>query len=113
MEDTTMDIELLVEGEGLAEVETIRVAEGSVAREVIVAVAAKGHFAAQEAFLFVEDSEELIDPARLLDRGMGNKVHHVHRVHRVDVRVFYQGREIDRQFAPSARVQRLLDWAVG
>ena len=108
-----MDIELLVEGEGLAEVEAILVAEGSTAREIVVAVAAKGHFSAEGAFLFVEDGEEPIDHARVLDRSMADKVHHVHRVHRIDVRVFYQGRQIDRRFAPSTRVERVLDWAVG
>jgi len=113
MEDTPMDIELLVEGEGLAEVETIRVSEGSPVREIVVAVAAKGHFAAEEASLFIEDSEEPIDLARVVERNMGDKVHHVHRVHRIEVRVFYQGRQIDRRFAPSTRVQRVLDWAIG
>lgn len=108
-----MDVELLVEGEGLTEVETIRVPEGSAAREIIIVIAAKGHFPAEDAFLFVEDSEEAIDPARVLDGSMADKVHQVHRVHRIDVRVFYQSRQIDRRFAPSARVERVLDWAAG
>jgi len=108
-----MDIELLVEGEGLVEVETIRVPEGSAAREIVIAVAAKGHFAAEEAFLFVEDSDEPIDPVLVLDKSMAGRVHHVHRAHRIDVRVFYQGRHIDRRFGPSTRVERVLDWAVG
>lgn len=108
-----MEIELLVEGEGLAEVEAIRILEGSRAREIIIAVAAKGQFPAEGAVLYVEDSEEPIDPERLIDSGMAGKVHHVHRAHRIEVRVFYQGREINRRFAPSARVERVLDWAVG
>jgi hypothetical protein len=108
-----MEIELLVEGEGLAEVEAIRIPEGSPAREIIIAIAAKGQFPAEGAFLFVEDRDEPIDPALILDSGMACKVHHVHRAHRIDVRVFYQGRQIDRRFAPSARVGRVLDWAVG
>jgi len=108
-----MDIELLVEGEGLVEVETISLPEGSAAREIVIAVAAKGHFAAEEAVLFVEDSEKPIDLAQVFDSGMADKVHHVHRVHRIDVRVFYQGRQIDRRFAPSARVERVFDWADG
>lgn len=108
-----MDLELLVEGEGLAEVETIRVPEGSAVREIVVAVAAKGQFAAAEAFLFAEDSEEPIDLALVIEKDMADKVHHVHRLHRIDVRVSYQNRQIERRFAPSTRVQRVLDWAVG
>ena len=58
-----MDIEVMVEGEGLTEVETIRIPEGSVAREIAKVVAVKGGFPVEEAILFIEDCEEPIDLA--------------------------------------------------
>jgi hypothetical protein len=109
-----MDIEVMVEGEGLTEVETIRIPEGSVAREIAKVVAVKGGFPVEEAILFIEDCEEPIDLAVVVvEEEVGGRVHHVHRARRIDVAVFYQSHQIDKRFAPSTRVQRVLDWAVG
>lgn len=109
-----MDIELLVEGEGIADVETIRIPEGSAGREIVAAVALKGGFPAEEGILFVEDVEEPIDLTLVIaeDKCRGT-VHHVHRARHVEVSVFYQGHHKGKRFSPSARVQRVLDWAVG
>lgn len=112
-ENMNIAIEVLVEGEGLTEVEIVRLPEGSIAREIVAAVATKGGFPVEEAFLFVEDCEEPLDLALIVENRMTDKVHHVHRTRKIDVGVFYQGRQIYRQFAPSVRVQRVLDWAVG
>lgn len=106
-------IELLAEGEGLADVEVIRLAPGSVVREIIVAVAAKGGFSPDEAFVFLEDGDEPLDVAAIILEEHAHRIHHVHRRPRVDVRVFYKNDTILRPFRPSARIQRVLDWAVG
>lgn len=107
------EIEILVEGEGLAEVEAIRILVGSAASEIVAAVAVKGGFPVEGAILFVEDCDEPIDLAIVvLDEEVSGKVHHVHRARKIEVGVFYQGRRIERRFAPSTRVQRVLDWAV-
>jgi hypothetical protein len=109
-----MDIEVIVEGEGLSEVETIRIPRGGAAREIVVAVAAKGGFPAEEGILFVEDSDDPLDPALVVvEETLARKVHHVHRARHVEVAVYYQGRHIEKRFSPSTRVQRVLDWAVG
>jgi hypothetical protein len=109
-----MDIEIMVEGEGLAEIETIRIPIGSTAREIVAAVAAKGGYATEEAILFIEDCEEPVDLAILVvEEDVSSKVHHVHRARTIEVTVFYQGRQLEKRFAPSTRVQRVLDWAVG
>jgi hypothetical protein len=109
-----MEIELFVEGEGLADVEAIRIPEGSAASEIVAAVATKGGFPAEEALLFVEDVEEPLDLAVVVVREKAvGKVHHVHRARTIEVAVYYQGRHIEKRFPPSARVQRVLDWAVG
>ena len=77
-----MDIEVIVEGEGLSEVETIRIPHGVAAREIVVAVAAKGGFPAEEGILFVEDSEEPLDLALVVvEETLARKVHHVYLGH--------------------------------
>ena len=105
-------VEIMVEGEGFAEVELIRLPQGSATREIVVAVAAKHGFRPEEAFLFVEDCEEPLDLSLLIKGGMAGKVHHVHRARQIEVTVFYQRREIEKRFSPAARVERVLDWAV-
>ncbi len=106
-------IELLMEGEGLADVEVIRLAPGSTAREIVVAAAAKGGFDPEEAVLFVEDGEEPIELVTVILEEHRGRVHHVHRLHHVEAEVFYKDGKIERRFRPSARIHRVLDWAVG
>lgn len=114
IERPKMDIEVIVEGEGLAEVETIRIPRGVAAREIVVAVAAKGGFPAEEGILFVEDSEEPLDLALIVvEETLARKVHHVHRARLIEVFVYFQDGHKEKRFPPSARVLRVLDWAVG
>jgi hypothetical protein len=69
-----MDIEVIVEGEGFTEVEVFRLPEGSVAKDIVVAVAVKAGFSPEEGLLFIEDGEEPLDLALVIDeetvRGM-------------------------------------------
>jgi hypothetical protein len=114
MENTAGEIEVLVEGEGLAGIEVIRIPAGSAARSIVEAVAVRGSFRVEGAALFVEDCENSVDlTVVLVEEDVAGKVHHVHRSHKIEVGVFYQGRKLARRFPPSARVQRVLDWAVG
>jgi hypothetical protein len=109
-----VSLEILVEGEGLADVEILLIAEGASAQEVVSGVAAKGAFADAEAVLFVEDGDEPLDLATtVVDEAFRGRVHHVHRLRRVTAVVSYKEQQIERQFSPSTRVQRVLDWAVG
>lgn len=107
-------IAVMVEGEGLAEVELIHIPHGSTAAEIVAVVAAKGGYMAEEAVLYAEDCDQPIDIAMVVtEEAFGRKVHHVHRARKVEAAVFYQMRQIERRFVPSTRVQRVLDWAVG
>jgi hypothetical protein len=109
-----MNIELLVAGEGLADVEVILLPLGSSARELVSAVAMKAGFSADEALLFLEDADEPVDIAvAVIDEAHAGRIHHVHRLRQVEVKVFYKDQHIERRFRPAARVQRVLDWAVG
>lgn len=107
------DVEVMVEGEGLAEIETVRVPLGSGAGEIVIAVAKKVGFPAEEAVLLIEDCDEPVSLAVIIDEEFGGRVHHVHRARRVDVAVHYNGGEKHRHFSPATRVQLVLDWAVG
>ena len=109
-----MEIAVLVEGEGLPDVATVLVPPGCVAREIVTAVAARSGFPAGEGLLFLEDGEEPLDLALVIvDEVVRGKVHHVHRARQVEVTVFYKDGHKEKRFPPSARVQRVLDWAVG
>lgn len=109
-----MEIEVIVEGEGLADLATIRLPHGAAGQELIAAVAARGGFPAGEASLFVEDEDEELDASKLIvDERMSGRVHHVHRAKQIEVTVFYGKEERRKAFRPAARVQRVLDWAVG
>jgi hypothetical protein len=108
-----MHIEVIIEGEGLAEVETIQIPQGSAAREIVVAVAGKCGFPAEDAFLFIEDVEEPVDlEIVIVEETANGTVHHVHRARYIEVSVFYKEERKEKRFPPSARIQRVLDWAV-
>lgn len=112
--ERVMKIEVLVEGEGLQDIEIVQVDDGSLARELVVAIATRGDFSPEECFLFLEDCDETLDLAEVLNaEQVSGKIHHVHRIQRVDVTVFYLGHHKERTFSPSTRIQRVLDWAVG
>lgn len=113
LEGLIEDVEVMVEGEGLAEVEIVRVRQGSVVGEIVAAIAAKSGFAVAEGLLFVEDEEEPLDLALVVVKEMSRKVHHVHRARQIEVAVYYKDQREDRRFSPSARVQRVLDWVNG
>lgn len=106
-------IEMLVEGEGLADVQVIRVRKGSRGREIVSAVAKMGGYPPDEAVLFVEDGDGPLDLEAVVEEPAARQVHHVHRAQHVDVIIYYQNQQVERRFRPSTRVQRVLDFAVG
>lgn len=108
-----MDTRIIVDGEGLTDVEVIIVPQGSTGREVIVEVAKKTGIEVEEAILFIEDRDEPLDLDLVIREDAAQKVHHVHRSRRIETLVHYQNGSKERAFSPSTRVQVVLDWAVG
>jgi hypothetical protein len=108
-----MSTEIIVDGEGLADVEIIVVPEGSTGREVLVEIAKKTGIGVEEAALFIEDRDEPLNLDLIIGEDAAGKVHHVHRARRIEVVVYYQNAEKEKAFSPSTRVQAVLDWAVG
>jgi hypothetical protein len=111
--ENEQEIEILVEGEGLTDIEIIRLPRGSAARAILAAIAVKSGFPADLGFLFVENSEDPVEMTVLVENMAKDRIHHVHRARKIEVRVFYQGRRLDNRFSPSTHIQWVLDWAVG
>jgi hypothetical protein len=109
-----MDVEVFVEGEGAEEIEIIRIQAGSERRVIVEQFAERHGLPVGETVLFAEDEDEPLDLAFVItDQADVRRPHHIHRVQRIDVTVFYKNEERSRSFSPSARVQKVLDWAVG
>ena len=107
-------IEVDVEGEGLADIETILIDTDSRLSAIIVAVSAKNGIAVEELLLFGEDGEEPLDPETpVVAEVIIKRVHHVHRARQIEVTVFYKAESRSKTFPPSTRVLKVLDWAVG
>jgi hypothetical protein len=109
-----MELEIIVEGEGLQDLETIGIPNGSEAREIVKRVAARNGFPAEEGILFLEDSSETLDLSGILtEEAVSGEVFHVHRLREIDVVVYYKEDKKEHKYPPSTRIQRVLDWAVG
>jgi hypothetical protein len=108
----TMNIEIPVEGEGLLEVELISAQPGLTILSVVTAFSQKTGIAVEELLIFEEDAEEPLSLDVVIDEGRANLIHHVHRAKEIEVKVYYNGLEAKKAFPPSARVQRVLAWAV-
>lgn len=109
-----MSTQLLVDGEGFADLEIVAIEHDILAKDFLELIAARRGWRAEEAFLFIEDEDQPICATELLEIEVAPRnVHHVHRRQSVMVTVRYKNLEKQHEFAPSARVQRVLDWAVG
>ena len=106
-------IEVLVEGEGLADLAAIHVAQGATLREIVEIVASKGGYPVEEAFIFIEDRDEPLDLTIVIDEETRGRIHHVHRAREVVVAVSYQAGTKEAKFSPSTTISRVLDWADG
>jgi len=108
-----MDVEMFVEGEGADGIEVICIKAGSPKRVIVEQFAGRHGLPVEDALLFVEDEDQSLDLAGIITEEIDvRRPHHVHRVERVDVRVFYKDAECSKSFGPSTRVQKVLDWAV-
>jgi|SRR5208337_2520630 len=108
-----MDTKIIIDGEGLSDVEVLVIPEGSTGREVVRIMATKAGVESDEVLLFVEDSDEPLDLDLIIKEDQAAQtIHHVHRARRVNVSVHYQNEIKTEAFSPSTRIQVVLDWAV-
>jgi len=71
--------------------------------------------AENEAMLWVEETEDPLDPnVTILEAGIVDFTHlHHGRCRKVEVSVRFGGESKSREFSPAATVQRIFEWSVG
>jgi hypothetical protein len=111
-------IEMFVQGEGIPEIQLVRVPHDGTVRDVIKALRANSAGGAnlpadEEVVVFLEDSErELRLDARLKEAGVGHRQRlHCHRCRRIEVTVSFNGENRSRSFPPSQTVAKAKRWA--
>lgn len=108
-----MAMEILVDGEGFADVELIEIEEDAPMLRIVEIVAGRKGEDAALFTLFLEGMEEPCDPTQPVPHHQRKHVHHVHRHKRIAVAVEYGGDTIERAYPPSATVKSVLKWAIG
>lgn len=109
-------IEVFLQGEGIAEVQLVKVSLDCTVRELIERALTIGNVSAREgadALLFVEDSDEELKPnAKLMEAGIGRRHRvHCHRCRRLEVTVNFNGEHKSHSFPPSTTVRKVKRWA--
>jgi len=107
---TTIDV--FYQGEGVLEIEHIEVAAedtfGTLRNRLI-----EKHGLTIETLLFLEDADEPIAESVIVIGHVGQAgiKAHVHRCHRIKVAVTFNNETVHREFAPSATIAKVKQWA--
>lgn len=113
------EIQLFIQGEGIEEVQLVRVSEQDTLRELISKLPAV--FAvtiisvkdvAEFTFLLEDSDKELPLDKPLKNIGLTNRCRiHIHRCRKIKVSVSFNGREIGEAFPPSRTIAKVKRWA--
>jgi hypothetical protein len=111
-------MEILLQGEGLADIQIIELeaARSHVSDVIAAAARAQGHEGSTEELLvFVEDASEPLDPNAVVPANEPGKPLrlHVHRCRSVTADVTFNGRTVEHRFGPGTTVQTVKRWATG
>jgi hypothetical protein len=114
--DKEKTIEIFLQGEGISEIQLVRVPQDGTLRDVVKAAQAGGAAIAQSAegvIFFTEDSDhELEIDVRLKDAGIGHRHRlHCHRCRQVEVTVNFNGVSKPHKVPPSKTVAKVKRWA--
>ena len=95
----------------------IKIAEDAAVEELLERLRTAGVVLGEpgeEVLLFIENGDEAVGRGRKLsDCGIRHRHHlHCHRCRHIRVAAFYNGVEKSASFSPSAKVGRVLKWAV-
>jgi hypothetical protein len=109
-------IEVFLQGEGIAEVQLVKVSLDLTVRELIEKARTIGTVSECEGavpILLVEDSDEELKPeSKLAEAGIGHRHRvHCHRCRRIEVTVNYNGEHRSHSFSPSTTVRKVKRWA--
>jgi hypothetical protein len=115
-EDKAMKkIEVFLQVEGGKDIVLVHVPQGGSVRDLLHVAKEHGpEFREDDAIMvFIEDMDEAVELDVLLeDAGISHRGHvHVHRCHRVEVSVNFNGMRVSDSFPPSATVARIKKWA--
>ena len=105
-------IDLFFQGEGLGEIKHLEI-EPDATCAIFKARVSEIHGVAREVLVFLEDEDDPIaDDVHLKEYAAeeGLKVH-VHRCHRVEVEVTFNGETVEHRFGPAATIARIKRWA--
>lgn len=110
------ELQLFVQGEGIVDIQLVRVFEQSILRELIGKLGSaftETNAAADEFIFLLEDSErELASDKSLKELGIKNRERiHINRCRKVKVSVNFNGREINDAFPPSRTIAKVKRWA--
>lgn len=112
------ELQLFVQGEGIADIQLVRVAEQSTLRELLkkfssVFTDTEVASATDEFIFLLEDSErELASDKSLKELGIKNRERvHIHRCRKIKVTVNFNGKEAAETFPPSKTIAKVKRWA--
>jgi hypothetical protein len=110
------EIELFVHSLKDAEPTMVKIGPGASVEELLKKIHEAGlcEGATEELLIFVEEEGEPLNKENSIEQcGVKHRHHvHCHKCHRVRVEVNYNGVEKAEAFPPSAKVRRVLKWAV-
>ena len=109
-------IEVFIQMEGVKDIQLVEVAKNGTVRDLLLVAAAHGKHCGNDetpSMVFIEDMEDVLDCDKLLENaGIHHRRHvHIHRCHRIEVSVNFNGRKVSKAFPPSATVGRVKKWA--
>ena len=109
-----MKTEILLQGEHIPDIEIIKLDQNDGA-EAVLAAAAKHRSCEVEGdfHVFLEDQDEVLHPDSRLPEGKeGQPIRlHVHRCHRVEVTVTFNGVTKEHEFGPGKTIASVKKWA--
>ena len=105
-------IDLFFQGEELGEIKHLEV-ESDTTCAIFKARVSEIHGVARDVLVFLEDEDDPIADDVLLKEHAGQKglKMHVHRCHRVEVAVTFNGETVEHRFTPAATTARIKRWA--
>lgn len=108
------NIEILLQGENIPDIQLIVLDHGKLIKDVLAAAARyrKGEIEG-DFHVFPEDGDEplgLHDPLPKSEDGQPVRLH-IHRCHRIDVTVFFNGMNKEHSFGPGKTIAGVKKWA--
>jgi hypothetical protein len=109
-------IEVFIQMEGVKDIQLVEVSANGTVHDLLLAAMEHGkHLSKVDPLpmVFIEDMEEVLDYDNLLENvGIHHRKHiHIHRCHRIEVSVNFNGRKVSKAFPPSATIGRVKKWA--